>query len=86
MNENYQNKTRKVAPDAPAMVVPEHVTVALNEVAADVGGGLLALAVGAGLQGMFTENVAQMCDANGQHDPARAGYRDGDGVYFAEHL
>lgn len=80
MNKNYQKKTRNVAPEAPAMVVPEHVTVALNEIAADVGEGLLALAVGAGLQvmqAMFTENVAQLCGAKGKHDPERVGYRHG---------
>jgi len=80
VNKNYQKKTRKVAPDAPAMVVPEHVTVALSEIAADVGEGLLALAVGAGLQvmhAMFAENAAQLCGPKGQHDPDRAGYRHG---------
>ena len=83
MNKNYQNKTRKVARDAPALVVPERVTVALNEIAADVQEGLLALAVGAGLQVMqaiFAENVAQPCGAKGRHDPERAGYRHGTGA------
>lgn len=62
------------------MVVPEQVTVALNEIAADAQEGLLALAVGAGLQVMqalFTENVAQLCGAKGKHDPERVGYRHG---------
>ena len=80
MNKNYQNKTRKVAPDAPTMIVPEHVTVALSEIAADMQEGLLALAVGAGLQvmqAMFTENVAELCGVKGRHDPERAGYRHG---------
>jgi len=79
VNKTYQ-KNRSLAPDAPAMVVPEQVAVALNEIVADVGEGLLALAVGAGLQvmaAMFADNVAQLCGAKGKHDPARVGYRHG---------
>jgi len=79
VNKTYQKNSR-TAPDAPAMVVPEQVTVALNEIAADMQEGLLALAVGAGLQvmqAMFTDNVAQLCGAKGKHDPERAGYRHG---------
>ncbi len=79
MNKAYQ-KNRKTAPDVAAMVVPEQVNVALNEIAADVGEGLLALAVGAGLQvmaAMFTDNVAQLCGTKGKHDPERTGYRHG---------
>lgn len=36
--------------DTTALAVPEHVSVAMDEIAADMRQGLLALAVGAGLQ------------------------------------
>jgi hypothetical protein len=61
--------------DTTALVVPEQVTVALNEIAADMREGLLALAVGAGLQVMaqlMEADVAAVCGPRGKHDPDRA--------------
>lgn len=48
MNKKYQS----VAEAANALAVPEQVSVAMDEIAADMREGLLALAVGAGLQVM----------------------------------
>ena len=48
MTKRYQTKTG----DANALAVPEQVSVAMSEIAADMREGLLALAVGAGLQVM----------------------------------
>jgi putative transposase len=48
VGKNYQNK--KI--DTSELAVPETVSVALGEIAADMREGLLALAVGAGLQVM----------------------------------
>src|SRR5690242_9832957 len=45
--------------------------------------GLLALAVGTGLQvmaAMFEEDVARLCGPGGRHNPDRAGYRHGAGA------
>jgi len=56
------------------------VSVAMNEIAAEVSEGLLALAVGAGLQvmqAMFSEDVSVLCGPKGRHDPDRKGYRHG---------
>ena len=51
MRKTYQN--RKIdTPDSPELTVPEHVNIVMAEVAADLREGLLALAVGAGLQVM----------------------------------
>ncbi len=48
MSKHYQRSET----DSTRLAVPEQVSVALGEIAADVGEGLLALAVGAGLQVM----------------------------------
>lgn len=48
MNKRYQTKTS----DTSMLVVPEQVSVAMDQIAADMREGLLALAVGAGLQVM----------------------------------
>ena len=66
-----------------AMAVPIRVSVAMNEIAADVTEGLLALAVGAGLQvmqAMFAEEVSALCGPKGRHDPDRMGDRHGTGL------
>ncbi|HEX7463104.1 MAG TPA: IS256 family transposase [Dermatophilaceae bacterium] len=76
MKKNYQMN------DAAAMglAVPESVTVAMAELAVDVQEGLLALAVGTGLQvmaAMMDADVAAVCGSKGRHDPARAAVRHG---------
>jgi putative transposase len=52
--------------------------VALGEVIADVREGLLAMAVGTGLQ-MMDADVAAVCGPKGVHDPDRAAVRHGTG-------
>ena len=76
MSKRYQTIDAAVQ----AMAIPERVSVAMNEIAADVSEGLLALAVGAGLQvmqAMFSEDVSALCGPQGRHDPDRTGYRHG---------
>jgi putative transposase len=60
--------------------VPERVSVAMEEIAADMREGLLALAVGAGLQVMaqlMEADVAAACGPRGKHDPDRVATRHG---------
>ena len=76
MNKNYQMN------DAAAMglAVPESVTVVMAELAGDVQQGLLALAVGTGLQvmaAMMNADVEASCGPKGKHDSARAAVRHG---------
>jgi putative transposase len=66
--------------DTSALGVPEQVSVAMEEVAADMRQGLLALAVGAGLQVMhqlMEADVAAACGPRGRHDPDRSATRHG---------
>ena len=82
MSKRYQTIDAAVQ----AMAMPERVSVAMNEITAGVSEGLLALAVGAGLQvmqtmqtmqAMFSEDVSVLCGPKGRHDPDRKGYRHG---------
>ena len=78
MKKNYQMS------DAAAMglAVPEAVTVAMAELAADVQEGLLAMAVGTGLQvmaAMMNADVAAVCGPKGRHDRDRSAVRHGTG-------
>ena len=78
MTKKYQNN----ALDTSALAVPEQVSVAMNEIAADMREGLLALAVGAGLQVMqslMEEDVTASCGPRGRHDSERAATRHGRG-------
>jgi len=66
--------------DASALAVPEQVSVAMGEIAEDMREGLLALAVGAGLQVMqqlMEADVTAVCGPRGKHDPDRAATRHG---------
>jgi putative transposase len=66
--------------DTSALAVPEQVSVAMNEVAANMREGLLALAVGAGLQVMaalMEADVSAVCGPRGKHDPERTAVRHG---------
>ena len=68
--------------DTSALAVPEQVSVAMDEIAADMREGLLALAVGAGLQVMaqlMEADVIAVCGPRGKHDPDRAATRHGTG-------
>jgi hypothetical protein len=54
----------------------------MTEIAGAAREGLLALAVGTGLQvmaAMFDEDVARVCGPGGKHNAERAGYRHGTG-------
>ena len=76
MTKKYQT----TVPDATALAVPEQVSVAMEAIAADMREGLLALAVGTGLQVMaqlMEADVTAVCGPKGRHDPDRAGTRHG---------
>jgi hypothetical protein len=76
VRKDYQNK--KIDTSQPA--VPESVSVALAELAGEVHEGLLALAVGTGLQvmaAMMEADVTGACGSKGRHDPARTATRHG---------
>ena len=78
MKKNYQTKT---APAATAeLVMPDTVAVAMGDLAETVREGLLALAVGAGLQVMqvmMAESVTAVCGPKGRHDAERKAVRHG---------
>jgi putative transposase len=60
--------------------MPETVSVSMAEIAEDMREGLLALAVGTGLQVMQTmmvEDVTAVCGPKGKHDPGRTAVRHG---------
>ena len=64
MRKDYQN--REIDTSQPA--VPERVSVALDELAGELREGLLAFAVGTGLQVMaalMDEDVTAVCGAEG---------------------
>jgi putative transposase len=76
VKKNYQND----AVSATAPVLPEAVSVVMAELAGDVQEGLLAMAVGTGLQvmaAMMNADVAAVCGPKGKHDPARTAVRHG---------
>jgi putative transposase len=66
--------------DASASAVPERVSVAMSEITENMGEGLLALAVGAGLQVMqalMDADVTELAGSKGRHDEARTAVRHG---------
>ena len=66
--------------DALNLAVPEAVSVTMNEIAADMREGLLALAVGAGLQvlqSLMEADVAEVCGPRSKHNPERSAVRHG---------
>ena len=76
MKKDYQKK----AASATMPVLPQAVTVALAELAGDVQEGLLAMAVGTGLQVMAAMMGADLevgCGPRGKNDPARTAVRHG---------
>lgn len=79
MSKNYQSKKIDM-PGTARIAVPEHVSVAMEEIAANMEEGLLALAGGTGLQVMralMGEDVSAVCGPRGRHDPDRVGVRHG---------
>ncbi|HEV8154774.1 MAG TPA: IS256 family transposase [Gaiellales bacterium] len=78
MKKDYQ----KDAASATAPVLPDVVSLALAELAGDVQEGLLAMAVGTGLQvmaAMMNADVEAACGPRGKHDPTRTATRHGSG-------
>ena len=84
MSNTYQKNGRRAEPDPlpGEIAVPEQVIVSMAEIAGAAKEGLLALAVGTGLQvmaAMFNEDVVRLCGPGGKHNRDRAGYRHGAG-------
>jgi putative transposase len=82
VSNTYQKTGRRAQPDRQPgeIAVPEQVIVSMAEIAESAREGLLALAVGTGLQvmtAMFDEDATQLCGPDGKHNPDRAGYRHG---------
>jgi putative transposase len=78
VGKTYQNTEI----DTTRPTVPDIVNVALAELAGECREGLLALAVGTGLQVMaalMEEDVTAACGPKGRHDPERAATRHGTG-------
>jgi putative transposase len=76
VRKNYQNQ--EIDTNQPA--VPERVSVALNELTGELQEGLLALAVGTGLQVMaaiMEADVTAACGPKGRHDRDRTATRHG---------
>jgi len=76
VKQNYQT----IDAAATALGVPQAVTVAMGELVADVREGLLAMAVGTGLQvmaAMMDADVAAVCGPKGRHDANRQAVRHG---------
>lgn len=74
MKKSSQNKS------VDASAFPEQVSVAMAEIAENMQEGLLALAVGAGLQVMQTlmeADVTALAGPKGRHDPGRKAVRHG---------
>jgi putative transposase len=70
------------ATSATAPVLPEAVSIAMAELAGDVQEGLLAMAVGTGLQvmaAMMNADVEAVCGPKGRHDAERSATRHGSG-------
>ena len=74
MKKNYQTKTTA------AMIVPDSVAIAMTDLAQELREGLLALAVGTGLQVLdvlLEESVTALAGPKGRHDPDRTAVRHG---------
>ncbi len=77
MKKDYQ-KAAGAAATSDELVMPEAVSVAMAELTGAVKEGLLALAVGTGLQvvaAMMEESVAALAGPKGRHDPNRTAVR-----------
>ena len=79
MTKKYQKNAPRTTAEL-RLALPESVSVAMSEIAGNVQEGLLALAVGTGLQvmaAMMAEDVTAACGPKGKHDPARTATRHG---------
>jgi transposase-like protein len=73
-------KYQSSAVGANALAVPEHVMIAMGEIVGNLQEGLLALAVGTGLQVMTTlmeADVTALAGPKGRHQPGRVAVRHG---------
>jgi putative transposase len=82
VSNTYQKNRRRAeaGPQDAEITVPEQVLVSMAEIAESAKEGLLALAVGTGMQvmaAMFAEDVTRLCGPGGRHNRDRAGYRHG---------
>jgi putative transposase len=82
VSNTYQTRARRAQPDRQPgeVAVPEQVIVSMAAIAESAKEGLLALAVGTGLQvmsAMFAEDAERLCGPQGKHNAERAGYRHG---------
>ena len=78
MRKTYQHEESGTSRPA----VPDTVSVAMAELAGELREGLLALAVGAGLQvlaALMEEDATAVCGPKGRHDPERTAARHGTG-------
>jgi putative transposase len=85
VSNTYQKNRRRAQLDRQPgeIAVPEQVIVSMAGIAESAKEGLLALAVGTGLQvmaAMFGEDAERLCGPEGRHNPDRAGYRHGAGA------
>jgi putative transposase len=79
VTNNYQKNAPRTTAEL-RHALPETVSVAMAEIAEDVQEGLLALAVGTGLQvmaAMMAEDVSAVCGPKGKHDSSRTAVRHG---------
>jgi putative transposase len=79
VTKKYQINDAKTT-DALELAVPASVSVTMDDIAADMREGLLALAVGAGLQVMASlmeADVAHICGPRSKHNPERSAVRHG---------
>jgi putative transposase len=79
VTKNYQKRASMTSAGL-RLALPETVSVAMAEIAENVQEGLLALAVGTGLQvlqSIMAEDVTAVCGPKGKHDPARTAVRHG---------
>jgi hypothetical protein len=77
--KTYQTTDADDATDA-ELVLPESVAIVMQDLVGQLNEGLLALAVGAGLQVMdalMAESVTALAGSKGKHDPARTAVRHG---------
>jgi putative transposase len=82
VSNTYQKDRHRAQPDRQLgeVAVPEQVIVSMAGIAESAKEGLLALAVGTGLQvmaAMFAEDAERLCGPESKHNPGRAGYRHG---------
>ncbi len=79
MTKKYQNNKIDTSADD-GFVMPERVSVAMTEIAGRMREGLLALAVGTGLQVMqvlMEADATALAGPKGRHDPNRSAVRHG---------